>query len=66
MAKNSKETQHKADAKRAGKRARAWWGVLYPESAPENWRAMIADDLVETLISPLHDKEIRDTERRTQ
>lgn len=55
MAANKKEVQHKADAKRAGKRARAWWGVLYPESAPENWRQMIADDLVETLISPLHD-----------
>lgn len=58
MASNSKETQHKADKKRAGKRARAWWGVLYPESAPEGWREMIADDLVETLISPLHDKDV--------
>jgi len=56
------EAQQKAnkkyDAKRAGKRARAWWGVLYEESAPENWREMIADDLVETLISPLHDRDV--------
>jgi hypothetical protein len=58
MATNSKQVQAKADAKRAGKRARAWWGVLYPESAPDNWRNMIADDLVETLISPLHDKDL--------
>lgn len=58
MAKNTKDVQKRADAKRAGKRARAWWGVLYPESAPENWREMIADDLVETLISPLHDKDM--------
>lgn len=58
MATNSKEVQKKADSKRAGKRARAWWGVLYTESAPEGWRSMIADDLVETLISPLHDKDI--------
>lgn len=58
MATNSKEVQKKADSKRAGKRARAWWGVLYPKSAPEGWRSMIADDLVETLISPLHDKDI--------
>lgn len=58
MATNSKETQRKADAKRAGKRARAWWGILYEESAPKNWRNMIADDLVETLISPLHDKDL--------
>lgn len=53
-----KEAQKAYDAKRAGKRARAWWGVLYPESAPDNWRQMIADDLVETLISPLHDKDV--------
>lgn len=58
MAANSKAVQRRADAKRAGKRARAWWGVLYPESAPKNWRAMIADDLVECLISPLHDKDV--------
>ena len=58
MATNSKTVQAKSDAKRAGKRARAWWGVLYPESAPENWREMIANDLVETLISPLHDKDV--------
>lgn len=55
---NAKNVQRKADAKRAGKRARAWWGVLYPDSAPANWRSMIADDLVETLISPLHDKDV--------
>lgn len=53
-----KQANKKYDKKRAGKRARAWWGVLYPESAPENWREMIADDLVETLISPLHDKDV--------
>lgn len=58
MATNSKEVQRKADAKRAGKRARAWWGVLYPESAPEDWRERIAEDLVETLISPLHDRDV--------
>lgn len=61
MAKNSKEVQQKADEKRAGKRARAWWGVLYPESAPENWQQLIRDALVETLISPLHDKDVLPT-----
>lgn len=58
MAANSKSVQSKADAKRAGKRARAWWGVLYEESAPDGWREMIAGDLVETLISPLHDRDV--------
>lgn len=52
-----KKADKKYDEKRRGKRARAWWGVLYEESAPKNWRSMIADDLVETLISPLHDRD---------
>lgn len=57
----STEAQKKYDAKRAGKRARAWWGVLYPESAPEDWEQKIRDSLVETLISPLHDKDVSPT-----
>lgn len=61
MGKPSKEVQARADAKRAGKRARAWWGVLYPESAPEDWQQRIREALVETLISPLHDKDVLPT-----
>lgn len=61
MATNSREVQKRADSKRQGKRARAWWGVLYPESAPSNWRELISDDLVETLISPLHDQDVLPT-----
>ena len=61
MTSNSKEVQKKADAKRAGKRARAWTAIVYPESAPENWLELLSEQLVECLVSPLHDKDIEPT-----
>lgn len=38
----------------ADKRKRNWVFVLYPESAPENWRQVLRDMLVPGYISPLH------------
>lgn len=61
MASNKKEVQRKADAKRAGTRARAWTAIVYPDSAPGNWQEILADQLVECLISPLHDKDVEPT-----
>lgn len=58
MSKNSKEVQKRADAKRAGKRARAWTAMVYPESVKEGWLDKLADQLVEALVSPLHDKDV--------
>lgn len=52
------EKDKRYDAKRAGKRARAWTCVVYPDSAPEDWQEILRDQLVECLISPLHDKDI--------
>lgn len=56
MAKNSKEVQRKADAKRAG-RTRNFATVVYPESAPQDWLEKLADLKIEALVSPLHDKD---------
>lgn len=39
-------------------RARSWTFVLYPESAPENWRSIIDDQHIQWVESPLHDKDI--------
>lgn len=58
MSKNSKEVQKKADAKRTGKRTRSWTFIIYPESAPENWREIIDQEFIEWLESPLHDKDM--------
>lgn len=55
MSKNEK--QRKADAKRAGTRTRNWTFIVYPESAPEDWRDRINADFVEWIESPLHDKD---------
>lgn len=58
MAKNSKEVQAKADAKRAGKRARAWTAMAYPESVSPDWLDKLSEQLVECLVSPLHDQDV--------
>lgn len=53
-----KEAQQRADAKRAGKRARAWTALMYQESAPDGWMEKLSNLLVEALISPLHDQDV--------
>lgn len=37
---------------------RNWAFVLYPESAPSNWRELLQDTGLQCAISPLHDKDI--------
>lgn len=39
-------------------RTRNWTIVLYPESAPDNWRTFIDDLHIEWVESPLHDKDV--------
>ncbi|EPB2988457.1 replication protein [Enterococcus hirae] len=42
-------------------RARNWSWIVYPESAPENWRTLL-DEMGEKWIeSPLHDKDVNET-----
>lgn len=40
---------------------RHWAFVLYPESAPENWRDQLQQKGVLAAISPLHDRDINPT-----
>lgn len=46
-----------AEERRAGKRTRNWAVVVYPDSAPENWREVLRDLKIQALISPLHDRD---------
>ena len=39
-------------------RTRNWTCVVYPESAPQNWRELLDDTHLEWVESPLHDKDI--------
>ena len=45
-------------AKKVDSRARNWSLVVYPESAPENWRDILDDYHIPWVESPLHDKDI--------
>ena len=38
-------------------RTRNWTLLVYPESAPKNWRTIIDDNHVQWIESPLHDKD---------
>ena len=58
MSSNKKSTQRKADAKRAGRRARAWTAIVYADSAEHDWYRKLEDMIIECLISPYHDKDI--------
>ena len=39
-------------------RVRNFATVVYPESAPENWQDILAEQFVPSFISPLHDKDV--------
>ena len=43
------------------KKKRYWAFVLYPESAPDNWRDFLQQTGLQVAISPLHDKDIDPT-----
>ena len=42
-------------------RTRNFATVLYPESAPEDWKEILSRQFVPVFISPLHDKDINPT-----
>lgn len=44
--------------KKKDERTRNWTFVVYPESAPENWREIIDELRVPWVESPLHDKDV--------
>lgn len=44
--------------KKKDERTRNWTFIVYPESAPENWREMIDELHVPWVESPLHDKDV--------
>ena len=48
----------KAETKKKDAKSREWWCVIYPESAPDNWRDLVQQTFLEAYISPLHDKDV--------
>ena len=39
-------------------RARIWAAIVYPDSAPENWREILDEEHIEWAESPLHDMDV--------
>lgn len=42
-------------------RTRNFASVVYPESAPENWQEILAEEFIPAFISPLHDQDLNPT-----
>lgn len=40
------------------RKTRNWAGIIYEDSAPENWRSVISEMHIPMLVSPLHDRDI--------
>ena len=45
-------------------RARAWTFIVYPESAPENWRDVLDGFHLQWACSPIHDRDVNATGNR--
>lgn len=39
-------------------RTRTWVAVVYPDSAPDNWRELLDENHIEWAESPLHDRDV--------
>lgn len=52
-----KETKKKSGAGRT----RNYATVVYPESAPENWQEILAEQCIPAFVSPLHDQDVNPT-----
>lgn len=50
-----------AEKTRGHDRTRIWAAVVYPESAPENWRDILDDYHIEWAESPLHEFDVNPT-----
>lgn len=46
------------DNSNKNKKTRSWTFIVYPESAPDNWRDVIDEEHVAWVESPLHDKDV--------
>lgn len=54
-------TQKSNNGQNTTLRVRNFATVVYPESAPDNWQEILAEQFIPSFISPLHDKDINPT-----
>lgn len=48
-------------SKKKETRCRSWAVIVYPESAPENWRSILDDLQIEWVESPLHEFDVTES-----
>ena len=44
----------------SSEKGRDWTFIVYPESAPDNWRELLDDTHLRWIESPLHDKDVNE------
>ncbi len=49
------------NSRKVDTRTRNFATVVYPESAPEEWQGILAEQFIPAFISPLHDKDLNPT-----
>ena len=60
-AKKKAEESEEVRERKPDVRARAWTFIVYPESAPENWRDVLDGFHLQWACSPLHDRDVNAT-----
>lgn len=50
-----------AEKSRGHDRTRVWSAIVYPESAPADWRQLLDDEHIEWAESPLHEFDVNET-----
>lgn len=50
-----------SNSRKTDTRTRNFATVVYPESAPDKWQELLAQQFIPAFISPLHDKDFNDT-----
>ena len=50
-------SDQKSSPRKKDERTRHWTSVVYPDSAPDNWRDIINELYIQWVSSPLHDKD---------
>lgn len=53
----AQKSAEKKYGKKRAERSKVWAGVVYPDSAPEDWIDRLRSLMVDAFVSPLHDKD---------
>lgn len=52
--------------KKSIEKKRNWGAIIYPESAPENWRELLQKTGLPCALSPLHDRDVNEVDEEVK